>query len=100
MKKALSFLILLLLNLTNFAQNVTTARAKELFGERFISAKEAGITDSINIPFPEDKIRYDGVSWLVPILVDGVPQYQLIQARYLPNIYQKYDTLNLGDAEK
>lgn len=100
MKKILSILILVLLSLTDFAQNITSLQAKELFGKRFISADEAGFPDSLKIPFQENEIRYNIETWLVPILIDGVPQYRLIQARYSPNQYEKYDTLNLGDAEK
>lgn len=100
MKRSLWFLILLLLNLTNYAQNVTNTRAMEQYGERFIRAVEAGFPDSLEIPFSEDEIRYDHLSWLVPILVDGVPQYLMIQARYLPNTYLKNDTLNLAEAVK
>ena len=93
-----SFFILPLLK--SFAQDeVTEAWATEQFGERFISAKEGGF-GNLNIPFTKSDLKYDRMSWLIPIEIDGVPQYRLIQARYSPNESEKNDTLSLQDAEK
>jgi len=100
LKKTLIILIFAFLSLTDFAQNITSSRAKELFGERFITAKEAGFPDSLEVPFTEDTIKYDFTSWLVPMSVKGVTQYRLIEARYAQNRDEKYDTLHLEDAEK
>jgi hypothetical protein len=93
-----SFFILPLLK--SFAQDeVTEIWATEQFGERFISAKEAGF-GNLNIPFTKSDLKYDRISWLIPIEIDGVPQYRMIQARYSPNESEKNDTLSLQDAEK
>ncbi|MCX6754662.1 MAG: hypothetical protein NTU81_02435 [Candidatus Nomurabacteria bacterium] len=100
MKKSIYVSVLLLLSLICFAQSVTEREAKELFGERFISTKEAGFTEKVSIPFSRENLQHDRVSWLIPINTDGVPKYKLVQARYVPNEQKKTDTLCIKDAEE
>lgn len=92
--------ISILPGLKSFAQDyVDEVWAAQQFGERFISAKEAGF-EIIQIPFTKDDLKYDRLSWLIPIEIDGYPKYRLIQARYSPNESPKNDTLSLQEAEK
>jgi len=100
MKKLGFFLVFLFLVFVSSAQGITETRAKELFGERFISAKEAGLSQKIPLLFEEKDLKYDHMSWLIPISINGLPQYKLIQARYLPNDTENNDTLTLKDAEE
>lgn len=99
-KVLLCVCITILPGLKSFAQDyVDEVWAAQQFGERFISAKEAGF-EIIQIPFTKDDLKYDRLSWLIPIEIDGYPKYRLIQARYSPNESQKNDTLSLQEAEK
>lgn len=93
--------MLMLMGFPIFAQDITSSsRVKELFGARFISMQEAGFTDSLTIPFSEDMLRIDGTAWIVPMLVDGLPQYNLIQPEYSPAQHFNENVLNLADTEK
>lgn len=99
MRKILIFLMLGLLSFPGITQNVTNDRAKELFGYRYISPSEAGFPDNLEIPFSEEALKYDFLSWLVPMNIDGLVEYRLIRA-VSPNQNAQSDTLNLLDARK
>jgi hypothetical protein len=103
MKKTIVFVCLcclIILGLQGFAQNkhcATSVWITEKFGERFISSAEAGFGELI-IPFTEEELQYDDISWIMPLKIDGVLQYKLIQARYSLNQYERHDTLSLKEA--
>lgn len=96
MKKITLSFFFLLIYFLSFTQSVNEALAREMFGDRFISGQEAGF-ENLLIPFTEEDLRHDHVSWLIPLEVDGLPRYELIQARYLPPKYEKYDTLSFTE---
>jgi len=98
MKNYMCFLFVIFTFFLGYTQ-ISEEGAKAIFGDRFISASEAGFTEKIEIPFSMEILLYDRVSWLIPINIDGTPQYRLIQARYSPNEYKKTDTLCLSEAE-
>lgn len=100
MKKIVFTTVFLLLTTLGFAQSVTEAEAKELFGTRFVSTEEAGFTENVDIPFSRENLKDDFVSWLIPVNIDGVPQYKLVQLRYALNEHKKTDTLCIKDAEE
>jgi len=103
MKKYLIFIVfccLIILGQQVLAQEkkcATPAWVAEQFGERFISSLEIGYGD-LKIPFTEEELRYDNLSWLVPLEIEGTLQYKFIQARYSPNQYESYDTLSFQEA--
>jgi hypothetical protein len=100
MKKFGCVFVLLLFSIISFSQNITEVEARELLGERFITTSEAGYPDILDIPFSKENLLYDRISWLIPLNINGVLQYRLIQARYLADEYQNYDTLSLNEAEE
>jgi hypothetical protein len=99
--KNLASIWLLLVSLFGSAQEgkVSDAWATQQFGPRFVSAQEAGFKD-LKIPFSEAELRYDQTSWLIPLEIDGVIEYQLIQTLYSPNHYESYDTLSISEAKE
>lgn len=100
MKKIVFIAVFMLLTTLSFSQYVTEAEAKKLFGTRFVSTKEAGFTEDVNIPFSRENLKDDLVSWLIPLNIDGVPQYKLVQLRYALNEHKKTDTLCVKEAEE
>ena len=92
------FLFLCLFGLT---QNINEKKAKEIFGYRFISSKEAGFSKKLEINLNESDVKYDQLSWLIPLSISGVLQYALIQPRYsLDLVPEMYDTLSLIEAKE
>ncbi len=69
------------------------------FGKRFIPAVEAGF-EKIEIPFTQDDLKYDELSWIIPYENNRITEYHLIQALYSPNEYQENEPLSLSDAVK
>ncbi len=100
MKKLMIVLVFLLVSISTFSQYISEAEARELFRERFISTSEAGYPDILDIPFSKEDLLYDRISWLIPLNINGALQYRLVQARYIANEYQSYDTLTLNEAEE
>lgn len=92
--------ILLLISVSIFAQKVDENWLAEKFGPRFISAREAGFDQNLPIPFTEAELKYDRSSWIMPVNVNGIIKYCLIRALFVPNSYEKYDTLSLIGAEE
>ena len=97
------FAILFLFSGGVFSQNkdlVTEAWAAEQLGQRFISAKDAGF-DNLEIPFARKDLLFDRKCFLAPIVdLNQITKYILVQARVLPNLYEKNDTLSLVEAEQ
>jgi hypothetical protein len=100
MKKILLITTFLFSYLLSFTQNISEKRAKELFGYRFISGQEMGLSNKIDIPFTEEEIKYDFRSWLIPLNINGKPTYKLIQARYSLGPTEIGDTLSLTNAQE
>jgi hypothetical protein len=83
-------------NTTEYASEAWVAAH---FGNKFISAQEVGL-GKLQIPFTVDELKYDKISWLIPLERNGVVAYHLVQGRYNKNDFEKNDTLSLQEAEK
>jgi hypothetical protein len=83
-----------------YSQNVTPAKAKEIFGERFIEANEAGFPLTPTINFCLEDIQFDRMSWIVPVNNAGIIKYELIQALYRENLQAENEILNMEEAEQ
>lgn len=109
MKKLIIFFAILL-SVSGFTQNVTPIKAKEILKDRFISLDEARIITpnlpEMEIPYSEKELLNDLGSWLVPVIIEDVPQYLLVQTNYSfsPDRRKKeigdIDTLNLAGAKQ
>ncbi len=92
--------VFMAISLANFSQKVNADWLKKEFKERFISATVLGFPENTPIPFTEDDLRYDKVSWIIPYEANGVCIFKRVQARYSLNEVQENDTLSLDIAEK
>ena len=100
MKTTIVLFFLMAVSLASFSQKVDRAWLEKEFGERFISATVIGFPENTAIPFTENDLRYDKLSWIFPIEMNGVCVFQRVQARYNLNEVQENDTLSLDIAEK
>jgi len=90
-----------LLSFSGITQNITNSRAKELFGYRYISPREAGFSDNLEIPFSEEAIKDDFSSWYLPINLNGEIKYRrLLLTDEIQIPPEKSDTLSLLEAKK
>jgi len=109
--KKLLLIFLLFSSLAGFTQSVTSEQAKKIFNDRFISLDEArkvfpNLPKTLSIPYSRTQLEGDYVSWLVPLMIKGVPKYLLVQASYpLDNLVRdrkervRTDTLRLSETK-
>ena len=112
MKTKVAFFCVLLTMLIRpiYCQNATPAEAKEILGEHFIPLDEAinvllDLSPDLKIPFSVKTLKENLGSWLVPIWVNGISRYYLIQANFENEVSTKKflhynDTLALAETKK